>query len=91
LALSQSARDPIQPLAENSQMQGASGSPSRTGIPPRRDIDKLILRHTDSDLGRELESVNDMTKAVSSANLYQESRASFELFDQLGRETIIPA
>ena len=95
-ALSQSAhRTRSSRSLQNSLMQGASGSPSRTSIPSReRDIDKLASWwHTDSDLGRELESVNDMTKSrLFGFNLYQDSRASFfELFDRLRREKIIPA
>jgi hypothetical protein len=58
-----------------------------------RDVDRLASWwHTDSDLGRQLECVNDMTKSrLLGFTLYQESRASFfELFDRLRREKIIP-
>ena len=48
--------------------------------------------HTDGDLGRELECVNDMTKSrVLGFHNYQPTLASFtELFDRLRRERIIP-
>jgi nucleoside-diphosphate-sugar epimerase len=58
------------------------------------DVEKLASWwHTDADLGRELECVNDMTRSRKLGfDLYQESRASFfELFDRLRRERIIPA
>jgi hypothetical protein len=58
------------------------------------DVDKLASWwHTDADLGRELESVNDMTKSRKLGfQGFQETRASFfELFDRLRREKIIPA
>jgi nucleoside-diphosphate-sugar epimerase len=58
------------------------------------DVEKLASWwHTDADLGRELECVNDMTRSRKLGfDLYQESRASFfELFDRLRREKIIPA
>jgi hypothetical protein len=56
-------------------------------------IDKLVSWwHTDGDLGRELECVNDMTKSrILGFNNYQPTLASFtELFDRLRRERIIP-
>ncbi len=58
------------------------------------DVEKLASWwHTDADLGRELECVNDMTKSrLLGFDAYQETRASFfELFDRLRREAIIPA
>ena len=58
------------------------------------DVEKLASWwHTDGDLGRELECVNDMTKSrLRGFNRYQETRASFfELFGRLRREHIIPA
>jgi hypothetical protein len=58
------------------------------------DVEKLASWwHTDADLGRELESVNDMTKSRKLGfQGFQETRASFfELFDRLRREKIIPA
>jgi hypothetical protein len=58
------------------------------------DVEKLASWwHTDADLGRELECVNDMTKSrLLGFDVYQGTRASFfELFDRLRRETIIPA
>jgi nucleoside-diphosphate-sugar epimerase len=58
------------------------------------DVEKLASWwHTDADLGRQLECVNDMTKSRKLGfQGFQETRASFfELFDRLRRETIIPA
>ncbi len=58
------------------------------------DVEKLASWwHTDADLGRELECVNDMTKSRKLGfQGFQETRASFfELFDRLRREKIIPA
>ena len=58
------------------------------------DVERLASWwHTDADLGRELECVNDMTKSrLLGFGAYQETRASFfELFDRLRREKIIPA
>jgi hypothetical protein len=58
------------------------------------DVEKLASWwHTDADLGRELECVNDMTKSRKLGfHGFQETRASFfELFDRLRREKIIPA
>jgi nucleoside-diphosphate-sugar epimerase len=48
--------------------------------------------HTDGDLGRQLECVNDMTKSrVLGFHEYQPTLASFtDLFDRLQRERIIP-
>ena len=58
-----------------------------------RNVNKLASWwHTDSDLGRQLECVNDMTNSrLLGFTLYQETRASFfDLFDRLKREKIIP-
>jgi nucleoside-diphosphate-sugar epimerase len=87
--------DPIQPLAPKFADAGSLWqSIADKHSLAERDIDSLASWwHTDSDLGRELESLNDMTKSrLLGFNLYQESRASFfELFDRLRREKIIPA
>lgn len=85
---------PIEPLASkfanaSSLWQSIADKHSLS----ERDIDKLVSWwHTDSDLGRELESVNDMTKSrLLGFTPYQETRASFfDLFDRLRREKIIP-
>ncbi len=58
------------------------------------DIDKLVSWwHTDGDLGRTLECVNDMTKSRELGfTIYQQTPASFfELFDRLKQARIIPA
>jgi nucleoside-diphosphate-sugar epimerase len=86
--------DPIQPLAAKfadvaSLWQSIADKHALT----ERDVDKLASWwHTDSDLGRQLECVNDMTKSrLLGFTLYQDSRASFfDLFDRLRREKIIP-
>ena len=57
------------------------------------DVDKLASWwHTDADLGREIECVNDMTKSRERGFLdFYDSRASFiELFTRLRAERIIP-
>jgi len=48
--------------------------------------------HTDADLGREIECVNDMTKSrLLGFDVYQSTPASFfRLFDRLKKEKIIP-
>ena len=48
--------------------------------------------HTDADLGREIECVNDMTKSRKLGFLdYQETYASFlNVFERLRNENIIP-
>jgi hypothetical protein len=87
--------EPIQPLA--TKFADASSiwqSIADKHALAERDVDKLVSWwHTDSDLGRQLECVNDMTKSrLLGFDVYQESRASFfELFDRLRREKIIPA
>ncbi len=56
-------------------------------------IDRLASWwHTDGDLGRQVECVNDMTKSrLLGFNNYQSTLSSFtELFDRLKRERIIP-
>ena len=86
--------DPIQPLAQ----KFADAAPLWRSIADKhglaeRDINQLASWwHTDSDLGRQLECVNDMTKSrLLGFTLYQETRASFfDLFDRLRREKIIP-
>jgi nucleoside-diphosphate-sugar epimerase len=58
-----------------------------------KDVDRLVSWwHTDGDLGRELECVNDMSKSRRLGFLdYQDSRASFfELFEELRAEKLIP-
>jgi len=58
------------------------------------DIHRLVSWwHTDGDLGRTLECVNDMSKSRRLGFLrYQETPASFfDLFDRLKRERLIPA
>lgn len=57
------------------------------------DVDKLASWwHTDADLGREIECVNDMTKSRACGFLgFHDSRASFlELFTQLRAQRLIP-
>lgn len=86
--------DPIQPLAPKfadaaSMWRSIADKHALT----ERDVDKLASWwHTDSDLGRQLECVNDMTKSrLLGFGLYQETRASFfDLFDRLRGEKIIP-
>jgi nucleoside-diphosphate-sugar epimerase len=56
-------------------------------------IDKLVSWwHTDADLGRQIECVNDMTKSRKLGFMeYQETPASFfQLFDRLKADRIIP-
>jgi nucleoside-diphosphate-sugar epimerase len=87
--------EPIQPLAPkfaNAASLWRSIADKHALV--ERDVDRLASWwHTDSDLGRQLECVNDMTKSrLLGFTLYQESRASFfQLFDRLRREKIIPA
>jgi hypothetical protein len=57
------------------------------------DVDRLASWwHTDGDLGRTLECVNDMTKSRQLGfTTYQQTPASFfELFDRLKQARIIP-
>ncbi len=66
---------------------------ARHGLPEPQ-IDRLVSWwHTDGDLGRTLECVNDMSKSRSLGfPVYQETPASFfDLFDQLKQARIIPA
>jgi nucleoside-diphosphate-sugar epimerase len=59
-----------------------------------RDVNKLVSWwHTDGDLGRKLECVNDMTESrVRGFSAFQPTPASFfELFDRLRAERLIPA
>jgi nucleoside-diphosphate-sugar epimerase len=87
--------DPIQPLAAKfSDAASVWQSIADKYALAERDVNKLVSWwHTDSDLGRQLECVNDMTKSrLLGFTLYQETRASFfDLFDRLRREKIIPA
>ncbi len=56
-------------------------------------VDKLVSWwHTDADLGRQIECVNDMTRSRKAGFTdYQETPASFfELFDQLKAVRVIP-
>lgn len=86
--------DPIQPLAPKfAEVASLWRSIADKHALAERDVDKLASWwHTDSDLGRQLECVNDMTKSrLLGFNLYQESRASFfDLFDRLRLQAIIP-
>jgi nucleoside-diphosphate-sugar epimerase len=86
--------DPIQPLAGKlSDAASIWQSIADKYSLAESDVDKLASWwHTDSDLGRQLECVNDMTKSrLLGFTLYQETRASFfDLFDRLRREQIIP-
>jgi nucleoside-diphosphate-sugar epimerase len=86
--------EPIQPLAAKfADAAGLWQSIAAKYSLAEPNIDKLASWwHTDSDLGRQLECVNDMTKSrLLGFNLYQETRASFfDLFDRLRREKIIP-
>jgi len=85
---------PVAPLA--SRM--ADIAPVWEGIAAKYDlaeprIDKLASWwHTDGDLGRELECVNDMTKSrVLGFEIYQPTPASFfNLFNRLKEDRIIP-
>ena len=57
-------------------------------------VDKLASWwHTDADLGRQIECVNDMTKSRKLGFVeYQETYASFvDVFERLRKEKIIPA
>lgn len=57
------------------------------------DVDKLASWwHTDADLGRDIECVNDMTKSRDAGFLgYHDSRASFlELFTALRAQRVVP-
>ncbi len=57
-------------------------------------VNKLVSWwHTDGDLGRTIECVNDMTQSrLLGFHAYQPTPASFfELFDRLQAERIIPA
>lgn len=87
--------DPIQPLAAKfSDAANIWQSIADKHSLAERDVNTLASWwHTDSDLGRQLECVNDMTKSrLLGFTLYQETRASFfDLFDRLRREKIIPA
>jgi nucleoside-diphosphate-sugar epimerase len=87
--------DPIQPLAPKFADAGGlwQSIADKHGL-AERDINRLASWwHTDSDLGRQMECVNDMTKSrLLGFTPYQETRASFfDLFDRLQREKIIPA
>ena len=58
------------------------------------EVDKLVSWwHTDGDLGRKIECVNDMTQSrLLGFTAYQPTPASFfELFDRLKRERVIPS
>jgi nucleoside-diphosphate-sugar epimerase len=86
--------DPILPLARKFADAGGlwQSIADKHGL-AERDIDRLASWwHTDSDLGRQLECVNDMTKSrLLGFTPYQETRASFfDLFERLQREKIIP-
>ncbi|MCU1224839.1 MAG: NAD-dependent epimerase/dehydratase [Edaphobacter sp.] len=86
--------DPIAPLATRMQTIGPVWQQIATRhnlIEP--DVDKLVSWwHTDGDLGRELECVNDMTRSRTLGFTgYQPTVASFtDLFDRLRRDRIIP-
>jgi nucleoside-diphosphate-sugar epimerase len=86
--------DPIQPLtAKFADAASLWATIADKHALAERDVDKLASWwHTDSDLGRQLECVNDMTKSrLLGFTLYQETRSSFfDLFDRLRREKIIP-
>jgi hypothetical protein len=59
-----------------------------------RDVNQLVSWwHTDGDLGRTLECVNDMTESqVRGFCAFQPTPASFfDLFDRLRAERLIPA
>ena len=92
---------PTEPPAEPARLEN-----SMTGIAPiwqkiaqkhglsESRVDKLASWwHTDGDLGREIECVNDMTKSrILGFNNYQSTPASFfSLFDRLREEKIILA
>jgi nucleoside-diphosphate-sugar epimerase len=87
--------DPIKPLAAKFSNAGTLWhSIAAKHSLAERDINKLASWwHTDGDLGRTLECVNDMTKSrLLGFTSYQETRASFfDVFDRLRRERIIPA
>jgi nucleoside-diphosphate-sugar epimerase len=58
-----------------------------------KDVNKLASWwHTDADLGRQIECVNDMTKSREMGfHLYAETPASFfELFERLKQDRVIP-
>ena len=86
--------DPIDPLEP--RMGGAAAvwrdMATQYGL-AEPDLNKLVSWwHTDGDLGRELECVNDMSKSRRLGfNLYQDTAASFtDLFSRLRAERIIP-
>jgi len=65
---------------------------SQYGLVQHRATELASWWHTDADLGRQLETVADMTKSRAFGFLeYQDSRRSFtDLFDQLRNEKVIP-
>ena len=58
------------------------------------DVDRLVSWwHTDGDLGRKIECVNDLTQGrLLGFHAYQPTTASFfDLFDRLKAERLIPS
>ncbi|WP_263383944.1 SDR family oxidoreductase [Granulicella arctica] len=87
--------EPISPLAP--RMAGAGSiwktMAAKYGL-AEPNVDKLASWwHTDGDLGRELECVNDMSKSRKLGfEIYQDTPTSFtSLFDRLRRDRIIPS
>jgi nucleoside-diphosphate-sugar epimerase len=85
---------PVAPL--ELKMVGAgpvwAGIAAKYGL-AEANVDKLASWwHTDGDLGRELECVNDMTKSrrLGFAGVQETPGSFFDLFDRLKRERIIP-
>jgi nucleoside-diphosphate-sugar epimerase len=85
-------RDPLTPKLANAGEVWAKLAAGH-GL-AEADIEKLASAwHTDGDLGREIECVNDMTRSrLLGFNAYQvTSRSFFDLFDRLRALRLIPA
>ncbi|WP_101925086.1 MULTISPECIES: SDR family oxidoreductase [Luteimonas] len=83
---------PLAPRLQESAPAQWAALAERHGL-VERDVDRLASWwHTDADLGRELECLNDMTRSRELGFLgYHDSRASFlELFTSLRAQRIIP-
>ncbi|CTP83760.1 hypothetical protein XTPLMG728_0316 [Xanthomonas translucens pv. poae] len=83
---------PLQPRLQHTAPAQWRAIAERHGL-VQADVDQLASWwHTDADLGREIECVNDMTKSRDLGFLgYYDSRASFlELFARLRAQRVIP-
>lgn len=84
--------DPLTPKMANAQKRWTSVAEKYGLVEPR--LDALVSAwHTDGDLGREFECVNDMTRSRTRGfTTYQPTAASFtEFFDELRQRKLIPA